>query len=167
MIDFDPLFRWLESTALTLWIVESSSLFAFPGILAAHTVGLGLLAGLNGALDLRLLGVAPGIPPASFMRFLPMMRFGFWVNVVTGVALVLAYPTKALTNPVFYLKLGLIGVALMTLRGVLRRIREGAWDSRVVRILAATSLVTWAAAITAGRLLAYTCTRLTVDFPCE
>jgi hypothetical protein len=35
---FDPLFAWLESTSWRAWIVESSSLFAFPGILAAHTV---------------------------------------------------------------------------------------------------------------------------------
>jgi hypothetical protein len=54
----DPFFRWLESTAVSAWIVESPSLFAFPGILAVHTVGLGLLAGLNGALDLRLLSLA-------------------------------------------------------------------------------------------------------------
>src|SRR5262245_21216309 len=148
-------------------MVESTSLFAFPGILAAHTVALGLLAGCNGALDLRLLGVARGIPPGSFLRFLPVMWFGLWVNVVTGVALVLAYPTKALTNPVFYLKLGLIAAALVMLRAVLRHLRGGELDSRTVRFLAVASLVTWAAAITAGRLLAYTCTRLTVDFPCE
>jgi hypothetical protein len=32
----DPLFRWLESTAFSVWIVESPSLFAFPGILAVQ-----------------------------------------------------------------------------------------------------------------------------------
>lgn len=166
MSEFDPLFRWLESTAFTVWIVESPSLFAFPAVLAAHTIGLGLVAGLNGALDLRLLGVARGIPAASFTRFLPIMWFGFWLNAVTGVALVLAYPTKALTNPVFYLKLGLIAAAVVMLRAVLRRLRQGESESRALKILAIASLVSWAAAITAGRLLAYTCTRLTVDLGC-
>lgn len=165
--DFDPFFRWLESTPLSLWLVESTSLFALPGILAAHTVGLGLLAGLNCALDLRLLGMARAIPPASFTRFLPFMWLGFWLNVITGVALVLAYPVKAATNPVFYLKLGLIAAALTMLRKVLARVRAGESESRTLKILAATSLVTWAGAITAGRLLAYTCTRLTVDMLCE
>jgi hypothetical protein len=163
---FDPVFQWLESTAFSLWIVESPSLFAFPGILAVHTVGLALLAGLNGALDLRLLGVARRIAPASFTRFLPVMRLGLWVNVVSGIALVLAYPTKALTNPVFYLKLGLIAAALLILRTVLRRVRAGQSETRRTKILAAASLAVWAAAITAGRLLAYTCTRLTVDISC-
>ena len=166
MSELDAMFRWLESTAFNVWIVESPSLFAFPGILAAHTIGLGLLAGLNGALDLRLLGVARAIPAGLFTRFLPLMWFGFWLNAVTGVALVLAYPTKALTNPVFYLKLGLIAVALVMLRAILRRLRTGDADSRAQKVVAAASLVTWAAAITAGRLLAYTCTRLTVDLGC-
>ena len=164
---FDPFFVWLESTALSLWIVESPSLWAFPGILAAHTVGLGLLAGLSAALDLRLLGVAPGIPPAAFVRFLPVMRAGLWINLVTGLALLLAYPTKALTNPVFYLKLALIAAALLILRATLRRVRAGAVTSPDTKVLAAVSLVVWAAAIAAGRLLAYTCTRLTVDISCS
>ena len=163
----DPLFLWLESTPVSLWIVGSTSLFAFPGILAAHTVGLALLAGLNGALALRLLGVARGIAPASFTRFLPVMKLGLWINVISGLALVLAYPTKALTNPVFYLKLGLIAAALLVLRAVLRRVRADRSEARTTRILAGLSLVLWACAITAGRLLAYTCTRLMVDLPCE
>ena len=163
---FDPYFAWLESTALSRWLVESPSLFAFPGILAVHTVGLGLLAGLNAALDLRLLGVARSIPPAAFARFLPVMWFGLWVNVLSGLALLIAYPTKALTNPVFYLKLGLIALALGILRVLLRTIRTGVAVESQTRMLAAVSMVVWAAAITAGRLLAYTCTRLTVEFRC-
>jgi hypothetical protein len=164
---FDPFFSWLEATAWRDWIVSSPSLFAFPGILAAHTIGLGLLAGLTTALDLRLLGVAPGIPPIAFERFLPIMWFGLWLNVVTGFALVLAYPTKALTNPVFYLKLALIAGGLLILRATFRRVRETTGKSGTTKLLAVASLVVWAAAIAAGRLLAYTCTRLTVDTFCE
>ena len=164
---FDPLFTWLESSAFSVWIVESPSLFAFPGILAAHTIGLGLLAGLNAALDLRLLGIAPRVPPAAFARLVPVMWFGLWLNVVTGVALLLGYPTKALTNPVFYLKLSLIVVGLVILRATLRRVREASEISRTTKVLAALSLIVWAATIAAGRLLAYTCTRLTVDIACS
>lgn len=163
---FDTFFAWLESTALSLWLVQSPSMFAFPGILAAHTIGLGLLAGLNGALDLRILGVAPRIPVAALTRLLPIMWFGLWLNVVTGLALLLAYPTKAFTNPVFYLKLGLIAGALLVLRETLARVRGSVPASRSTKVLAVMSLLLWAATITAGRLLAYTCTRLTVDLAC-
>jgi hypothetical protein len=162
----DPWLRWVESSAFSIWVNESPSLLAFPGILAAHTIGLGLLAGLNVALDFRLLGAARDIPAHVFTRFLPVMWFGLWVNVLTGIALVLAYPTKALTNPVFYLKLALIAVALAILRSILRRTAMPVPAPGVVKVLALASLVAWVGAITAGRLLAYTCTRLTVDLTC-
>ena len=163
----DSVFAWLESTRFSLWMVESPSLLAFPAILAVHTVGLGLLVGLTCALDLRLLGVAPQIPPAAFARLRPLMSFGLWLNVATGIALLLAYPTKALTNPVFYLKLALIAVGLAILRTTWPRLREHSPIGRSTRVLAAVSLLVWAAAITAGRLLAYTCSRLTVDIGCS
>ena len=162
---FDPIFAWIESTTINRWIVESPSLFAFPGILAAHTIGLALLAGVNGALDLRLLGFARAIPPATFIRLLPVMRAGLWLNVVSGTALLIGYPTKAFTNPVFYLKLGFVAAALMVLQPILRRAEHGG-DAPGTRALAVVSLVLWASAITAGRLLAYTCTRLTVTLRC-
>jgi hypothetical protein len=162
---FDPLFLWLESTAFSTWMRESPSLLAFPGILAVHTIGLGLLAGLNGAMDLRLLGAARDIPVMAFRRFLPLMWLGLWLNGLTGLALLLAYPTKALTNPVFYLKLTLIAGNLMLLRVVLER-AQASDSAPGLKLLAALSLIIWAVTITAGRLLAYTCTRLMVNEMC-
>ena len=160
MLDFWLL--WLETTAFSIWMRESSSLFAFPGILAVHTVGLAFIAGLNVALDLRLLGVATRIPAIAFERFLPAMWMGLWLNVLSGMALLIGYPTKALTNPVFYLKLAFIGGALVILGQVRRRLPLETVSSRELRMLAAASLACWAGAIVGGRLLAYTYTRLTV-----
>ena len=158
----DSWLLWLESTAFSIWMRESSSLFAFPGILAVHTVGLAFIAGLNAALDLRLLGVATRIPTIAFERFLPAMWMGLWLNVLSGIALLIGYPTKALTNPVFYLKLALIAAALVILKYVRRRLPIETVPSRELRMLAAASLACWGGAIVAGRLLAYTYTRLTV-----
>ena len=161
----DPFFAWIESTSLSRWLVESTSVFAFPLVLALHTIGLALLVGLNAALDFRILGVAAQIPVTAFRRFLPIMWAGFWLNAGTGVLLLIAYPTKALTNPVFYLKLGLIGIATAILLAVRRRVlpeRAPSSTPGQVKLLAVASLVCWAGAITAGRLLAYTYNRLTV-----
>ena len=164
----DPFFRWLESTAVSVWIRESPSIFAFPIILAIHTIGLGLLAGINAAIDLRLLGLAARIPLSEFRRFVPFMWLGLWLNVASGVALVVAYPTKALTNPLFYVKLGLIAAAVVILRSVRRSSLDG--DAapvipglRPVKRLAIASLACWVGAIFAGRFLAYTYIRLSVD----
>src|SRR5207249_3613698 len=108
----DAFFIWLESTAFSTWMREAPTMFALPGILTCHTVGMGIVAGVNAAIALRVLGVAPAVPLAEMKRFMPFMWFGFWLNAVTGVALLIAYPTKALTNPLFYVKLALVGLAL-------------------------------------------------------
>ena len=161
----DPFLIWLESTALSQWVIGSPSLFAFPGILAVHAIGMGFAVGISAMVDLRILGVAPGVPLSELRRFLPILWLGFWLNAISGVLLLVGYPTKALTNPVFYLKLFLIGVGMVLLVRIGRRaFVDGAPDADTVRALrpmAIVSLVCWAGAITAGRLLAYTYTRLT------
>ena len=72
-MNIDPFLVWLESTALSQWIVGSPSMFAFPGILALHAIGMGFAVGISAALDLRILGVAPGVPLAEMRRFMPVL----------------------------------------------------------------------------------------------
>jgi len=163
----DPFLIWLESTPLHAWIIESPSLLAFPGILALHAIGMGFAAGLSAAIDLRILGVAPAVPLTEMRRFLPILWAGFWLNAASGVLLLIGSPTKALTNPVFYLKLTLIAIAMVLVKRIsgqlIRDAHQG--ESTVIstglRRLAMVSLACWAGAVTAGRLLAYTYTRLT------
>ena len=83
------------------------------------------------------------------------------VVVASGGLLLIAYPAKAVTNPVFYLKLAAVLAALLITRslmnGVMRDARHDAGLApRHARVLAALSLVLWAGAVTSGRLLAYT-----------
>ena len=95
-----PLFlQAIEDTGFSTWLRESESPFAFYFILLFHTFGLALLVGTNMVVDLRLLGVARGIPLVPLKRFFSIMWIGFAINAVTGVLLVIAYPTKSLTNP--------------------------------------------------------------------
>jgi hypothetical protein len=161
----DPFLIWLESTSLSQWVVGSQSMFAFPGILAIHAIGMGFAVGISAVLDLRILGVAPGVNLSDMRRFLPVLWLGFWANAISGFLLLVGYPTKALTNPVFYLKLFLIGVAMVLLVRIGRRVFVGSAPDtetlRALRPMAIVSLLCWAGAITAGRLLAYTYTRLT------
>jgi hypothetical protein len=161
----DPFFVWLEATPLSIWVRESISVFAFPMILAYHTVGMGFVVGLSAAVDLRILGLARFVPLPELKRYFPVMWAGFWLNAVSGVLLLIAYPTKALTNPLFYVKLLFIALAVWLVRAITRRVFRdpeaglGAIAPRVKR-LAAASLFCWVVVIFAGRFLAYTYTRL-------
>lgn len=122
-----------------------------------------MLVGANTIVDLRLLGVAPGIPLKPLRQFFTIMWLGFAINTTSGVFLLIAYPTKALTNPDFYIKLTFIALAVITLQKIRSRVfgdvtlSEAAMAARG-KSMAIMSLVFWVGAITAGRLLAYTYT---------
>jgi hypothetical protein len=167
----DSFFLWIESWPLGILVRESPSIWGFPFILVLHTVGLAFMVGVNVAVDVRALGYASGVPLISLRRYYRWMWAGFWVNAASGVLLLIAYPIKAMTNPVFYLKLALIAAGIK-LAFVIRRhmlageAGAGVAASRRLSTLAAASLVVWFLVITTGRLLAYTCTRLTVDSTC-
>ena len=167
----DPFFAWLEATDLSSWLRESTSLWAFPFVLILHTVGLAFFVGTNVAWSVRALGVGRGLAFASMERYFLVMWTAFWINASSGVLLLIAYPTKALTNPLFYAKLSLIGVGIVLASALRRYMRAplARHDDPMpagLRMLAVASLVCWVAVIFAGRLLAYTCTRLTVGEPC-
>ena len=158
-------FHWIERSAFSVWLRESPSALAFPNILFLHTLAMGLVAGTNAAVDFRVLGFAPGMRLAPMEKFFPLMWSGFWVMVVTGVMLLIAYPTKAFTNPVWYVKFVFIALALVNVRLIEDHVfRDPDVDRRPVprpvKILAGTSLFFWAGAITAGKLLAHTYIRL-------
>ena len=152
----------LERTGLSTWIRESESAFAYYFVLVLHNIGLALLVGTCGVLGARLLGFVPELPLAPLRRFFRFIWAGFWLNVVSGLVLLIAYPTKALTNPLFYVKLVLIALGVWSLRAIERQltVEAVARDSAapVRRSLALWMLGLWLGVLTAGRALAYTAT---------
>lgn len=163
----DPFFRAVENLALSIWLRESPSLLGFPFVLILHTIGLAFLVGSSVAVNVRVLGLARGVPFGPLGRYFSVMWAGFWVNAFSGLLLLLAYPTKALTNPLFYVKLSFIAVALILVRKIRGRIQSTAVTSgdadQALRRMAWVCLACWVVSIGAGRFLAYTYTRLMVD----
>jgi len=158
-------FHWIEQSGLSVWIRESPSALAFPNILFLHTLSMGLVAGMNAAIDFRVLGFAPGLRLAPMEKFFPLFWGALWVAAITGTLLLVAYPTKAFTNPVWYVKFAFIGLALLTTRRIrMRVLPDPAASARPAPVkwkaLAGASLFFWAGAITSGKLLAHTYTRL-------
>ncbi len=154
--------EWLaaiEQSAVSTWVRESGSIWAYPTILTLHTLGLGILVGANAALDLRLLGWGRRIPLADLEGLFTAMWAGFAVNAVTGLLLFAADATTKSVQWIFYVKLACIVLAVITMTRlkavVFRPGRDhGAVTARSTR-LAVASLVLWTGAITAGRFMAY------------
>src|SRR5262249_61758661 len=107
----DAFLAFVEGSDLSMWI-RGDSMLAFPTIITLHTICMGFLAGASSAIDLRILGMARGIPLDSLRPFYPLMWLAFAVNAVTGVLMVIGYPTKQLTKPVFYFKLSLVALGI-------------------------------------------------------
>jgi hypothetical protein len=150
----------LENSGFATWVRESPSVWAYPSILFLHTIGLGFLVGASAAIDLRILGFARRLPLAPMEDFFLVLWIGFWLNAISGFALVMADATSLLTNPVFYVKMGFIVLSLASLRLIRSRVfRDPLVEKGQVRmtgkVLAAASLIFWLGAITAGRLTAY------------
>lgn len=160
----ETMFIWLERTTLSLWVRGEldGATMVFPVVICFHALGMGFMAGIASMINLRILGVAPAVPLQRLAAFLPVAWLALFINVVSGLLLLIAYPTKALTNPVFYIKLTCIGGGLWSLCWIRRRLLfvEGALVTPRARQLAALATFLWVAAIVTGRLLAYTHTKL-------
>ena len=149
----------IEGSALAAWTRESPSIWAYPTILTLHTFGLAIVVGANAVVDVRLLGVASRIPISTLRSLFPIMWWAFALNFITGVVLFMSDATTKYGQRVFWIKLGLIALALLVTRpvwnGVWRQDDSPAPVSASLQTLAILSLVMWTAAIIAGRLLAY------------
>lgn len=157
-----PVFlQTIERTSLSAWIRETDSPFGFYFILLFHNVGLALTVGSSTLIGLRLQGVAPNLPLAPLKKFFAILWTGVVVSALSGVFLLIAYPTKALTNPLFYVKLAFVATGVWLMMRMERLVFSDATLSEALMIrrgksLSGWSLVVWALAISSGRLLAYT-----------
>ena len=151
----------IEQSSLSVWLRETQSLFGFYFVLLFHTIGMSLVVGANAVVDLRILGVARDIPLHPLKRLFAIMWTGLGINVATGLLLLYAYPTKALTNPDFYVKLTFIGLAVYTMYKMGVQVFGDASMSEAAMVakgktMAILSLVFWVGAVCAGRLLSET-----------
>jgi len=126
-----------------------------------HFVGLVLLIGTVGILDLRVLGFAKQIPFGPLHRLVPWAMAGFGLNLVTGVLAFTGMDQYYTYDWAFWLKmlaimlLGL-NVAAFYLTGAFESAeRMGPGDDAppLAKFIAGTSLFLWFAVITLGRYI--------------
>jgi hypothetical protein len=139
---------------------ESPSVWAFPTILTLHTAGMAVLVGASWLLDLRLLGLTSRNTPLSAFRWVfPTIAIGLIVNLVTGVFLFIKNATTWGVAVPFFVKMLLVVISVVLLLPIRKyTLASNGGSVEVggnVRLLAIASILAWAAAVTAGRMLAY------------
>jgi hypothetical protein len=137
-----------------------------------HFIGMALLIGTVGLLDLRILGLAKGIPIARLEHLISIGVVGFALNVTTGLVFVTGNvaggPMAYLGNLAFQIKMLLILIAGLNLAayyftGIARAAAAVPADSDAApaaKVVAAVSLLAWFGVIYFGRMIMYNDTLL-------
>jgi len=155
----DSIARWVASTTLAHAIDASSWVWAACETL--HFIGMALLIGTVGLLDLRMMGAVRGLPLQPLRRLLPWGVLGFVINVVTGALFFIGEPFQYLHNTAFQLKLlfilvGGINVLVFYSTGLSDKVDAVGAEERVpssAKVVAAISLFLWIGVIYWGRML--------------
>src|SRR5262245_892204 len=120
---------------------------------------MAILVGASFVVHLRVLRVAQGIPLQRLRLLYRFIWIGFIINLTSGLVLFVTQAADRIVDPVFYVKIGSIAVALWFGALVKRRAINPRDAPQVAtrqnRSLAAASLGLWIIAIVAGRLMAY------------
>lgn len=135
----------LQASAFGQWAAGG----VYPVANIVHLLGLVMLVGGIGIVDLRLMGAFRALPVEALSRYLtPLALGGLVLMVPSGFTMFAADAKSLIGSPVFGWKLLAIGAAL--LNAVLFR-----WLWRQSRVLPALSLALWLTAAALGRMIAY------------
>jgi uncharacterized membrane protein len=126
-----------------------------------HFVGLAMLIGTVGILDLRILGFVKQVPIGSLHLLLPWAMAGFGLNLVTGVLAFTGMGQYYTYDWAFWLKMLAIlllgvNIAAFYLTGAFESVKDlgpGEDTPALAKFIAATSLLLWFAVITLGRYI--------------
>ncbi len=154
--------RWLHSTNLS-WAAAGGYPWIWPLCETLHFMGMAMLVGIVGLLDLRMLGFVKGLPIAPLNRLLPWGIAGFVINLITGFVFFAGDPFQYIHNNIFWMKvlfilLAGVNVGAFYLTGISRRVhavKAGEDAPGTAKFIAATSLLLWIGVMYWGRMLPF------------
>ena len=158
----DSFCNWLAATPVSQTIQTID--WIVPAVQTIHILGVAAVVSSALMINLRLLGVRSYDQSVARVaaRFLPFIWWPLLMLLATGTILIVAEPARALENPVFLLKMGLLIAAAGVTLACQLPIRSNAafWEQsprirRAGQLIASTSIPLWIAIICAGRWIAY------------
>lgn len=159
----DPLF---DPVGIVVWALDTGlydlmySAWGWPIAEIVHFTGICLLIGTVGLFDLRMMGLARGIPLGALHRLVPFGVLGFVLSAASGFLFVVSTPDQYLYNPAWQVKMALLALAGANMAlfylTVARRVKALGPDDDpplAARAFAAVSLASWLGVIMAGRVI--------------
>ncbi len=147
-------FTAIETSPISEWMRDDY--YAYFIALIFHAFGMVMLVGAAIGICLGVLRAGQSGDFGFYRSFRPVLWIGAVVAALSGLALLVAYPAKALTNPLFAVKLAcFIGAFFL--------MRSSAAGHPGGRRMAAISLLLWLAGVASGKLLLHTARILMVS----
>ena len=150
---------WLDTVGVGPW--SRGSALVYPVANTLHLLGLVMLVGGIGVVDLRVIGLWRTLPVAELSRALtPVAIAGLVLMVASGTILFAADGAALARSAIFERKLIIVAAALANAAAF-----RWAWSARIAgwtdgaprpaQAMAAASLLLWLAAGASGRWIAY------------
>ncbi|MDE0507660.1 MAG: hypothetical protein OXI17_03360 [Gammaproteobacteria bacterium] len=149
----------IADSGLNRWIAETYWLW--PVLEIIHFIGLNIMLGALLIIDVRLLGMLRSYDTASIKRLVPLIWFGFCINLASGTMFFVGDPMRYSINIGFQLKMLLILIAGLNVVVYQLQVRPQltGWNTvsmpTIARLVAITSLATWGGVLLLGRLIPY------------
>ena len=157
---FEPIRHVLQNTSLHE--LMTGTRWAWPAAESIHFFGLAMMIGSVGLFDLRLMGIAKQMSPASVHRLIPWGLAGFGLCLLTGIGFLCGTPDQYLYNESFWWKVTFLliaganaGVFYLTVFRQVRHLPAGADAPWAARVIGFVSLASWIGVMVAGRLLTF------------
>lgn len=154
--------KWLETTRLS-HLMAGGWKWGWPTCETLHFIGLSMLLGCIGVVDLRMLGVGKSIPGGPVHKLVPWAVAGFSINAITGVLFFIGAPHQYIKNVAFLFKMLFLVVAginilLFYATGMLKRVEAiGPGEDAPIgaKVISAVSLFSWLMVLYWGRMLPF------------
>ena len=151
---------YLKSTSLSH--AMSMSPYLWPICESLHFIGLALLIGGAGLIDLRLMGFFRSVPVSAVMQVRMWAALGLLINVVTGSLFFIGAPDQYIHNSAWYFKLLFLAVAMINLivfetTQKKRMLSIGAGENTPTsfKVAGAVSMGSWFLVLYFGRMLPF------------
>jgi hypothetical protein len=156
----DSLVAALKSTSLSSFMTNSP--WAWPICETLHFIGLSMVIGIVGLLDIRLMGFLRRIPISALRAMVPWGIAGFVINALTGALFFIGAPDQYVGNSAWWYKVAFLGVA--GLNALVFETTQGAKvfllaphdaPPLAFRAAGAVSLLSWFMVLYWGRMLPF------------
>lgn len=155
-MDLQQFSDWLTSTGFSQAIQLSR--WAIPTIQIVHILALSVLFAAALIVGLRFWGKGLAVEPLHLLarRFIRLIWLMAIILAASGLLLIIAEPHRTISNPIFYLKMILLLVAVV-ITAWLAAVSSRQHDrvSAPHRLAAALSVLLWIGIMFAGRFIAY------------